>query len=234
MNARRAITTGALAALALGAWAGTAQAGAVKTPNACWSSFESRYRQLPVTLSGTASPVSPKVGRAVTVGGLRVRSALPNFFPVTGYNLGILKKGRNVIPTTVYVAVATNGTPRVRWVKAAVSSITTITDPDGRRNTGDERATPIVLNAGIPNVAFTAAQAGAMTFRQAGKGVLPSIPGAGAGGKAYPATGSVFVSARIGAVRVNFDCRPGTVKLTSVNTYKAVTARPFATVTARR
>lgn len=231
----RTVVLAVLCAGAAATVAPTAGAATVNTPNACWSSFESRYRQLPATLSASFAPASPGVGKQARLTGLRLKSALPSWMPVFAYNLGLLEKGTNSIPTLVHVAVSVpNSRQKVQIVTRKVMATAVITDPDGRRGSDDERSTPVRISVNLATTTWTPSRAGAVPALQAGRNTLRPVPGAANGGRTYNPTGSIFVSASLGLAKVNFDCRPGTVSASSITTYRPGTARPFALATARR
>ena len=206
-------------------------AAEVKTTNACYSSFETRNRDLDMTLAGTAAAASA-AGGTVTLSGVAVSSALPDFMPVFGYNLGILQAGRNDIAANVHVAVAgTNTVESVQILDADVTATTTVTDPDATPGTGDETATPVAVTVTLPNSVWTPSGSGPVEFRQAAPGTLPEVAGAGPGGGTAKPTGSIFVGAVIGPAKLSFDCQPGTTDLADLAHITPSTPAPFASAT---
>src|SRR5262249_53886815 len=151
----------------------TAGAATVTTPNACWSSFESRYRQLPATLSGSFAPAAPGVGKPTPLAGLRLKSAPPNWMPVLAYKLGLLETGTNSIPTLVHVAVSVpNSRQKVQIVTRQVMATAVITDPDGRRGSDDETSSPVRISVSLATTSWNPSRAGAVSALQAGPGTL--------------------------------------------------------------
>jgi hypothetical protein len=216
----------------------TTQAGSQTTTNACKSNATSTYSDLAWTLGGTATPNPATTGDTVTLSGASVQVNIPATLLIAGYNLGLLNVGANSIPTTVYVArSATNATPATQVDNFSITATTTITDPDGIPGTGDESATPLAVNQPLPDYTVTAG-GGNIAFAQAAPGTLPSIPGAGPGGAAVVAAGSIFASAQVagGLIKANFDCSPGNTIIdppggTSGTAFTPATAQPFETVT---
>ncbi len=203
-----------------------ALAAEVKTTNACYSSFETRNRDLDMTLAGAAASAT---GGSVTLSGVTVSSGLPDFMPVYGYNLGLLQTGRNDIAANVHVAVAGSNTAEsVQVLDAEVTATTTVSDPDGTPGTGDETATPVAVTVALPDSTWTPSGSGPVEFRQAPPGALPEVAGAGPGGGVAKPGGSVFVGAVIGPAKLSFDCQPGTTDLADLAHITPSTAAPFA------
>ncbi len=205
----------------------SARAGQASVLNACWSSFEARYRDLTLVFTGDAAGT----GTDVTLSGVTASVTLPDFLPLGAYNTGALAAGQNSIPAIVHFAIAGDGTTEGRQVvDTQVTATTTITDPDGSPGTGDETATPITATASFPNTTWTRVVTDAVSFRQAGPNTLPQVNNPD-GTKLYAPTGSLFFSALLpGNLRVSFDCRPGTTPLGDVKTYTPGNADPFATL----
>ncbi len=205
---------------------GPARAAEVKTTNACYSSFETRNRDLDMTISGTAGPGT---GGTVTLSALSVSSGLPDFMPVFGYNLGILQSGRNEIAANVHVAVAgSNTVESVQVLDADLTATTTVTDPDGTPGTGDETATPVAVTVALPDSSWTPSGSGPIEFTQALPGALPEVAGAGPAGAVAKPRGSIFVGATIGPAKLNFDCVPGTTDLADLARITPSTPAAFA------
>lgn len=203
-----------------------AGAGQASVANACWSSFESRYRDLTLTFTGDATAAQ---GTSVLLSGVAVSVTLPDFLPLGAYNTGALSVGANSIPAVVYVAIAGTGTAEpTQVVNVEVTASTTITDPDGSPGTGDETATPIAATAALADTTWERTGTDPVDFRQAGPNTLPQIPGVGGGGRTATPTGSVFFSALLSGLRVSFDCRPGSTTVGDVTGYNPGTADPFA------
>ncbi len=220
------IAGGLLGVLVLGAV--PVRAGQASVVNACWSSFEARYRDLTLVFTGDATAGA---GTSVTLGGVTASVTLPDFLPLGAYNTGALAVGQNSIPAIVYFAIQGDGTTEAtQVVNTEVTATTTITDPDGSPGTGDETATPITATASFPDTTWTRPGTDPVSFRQAGPNTLPQVNRPD-GTKLYSPTGSLFFSAVLpGQLRVSFDCRPGTTDLGDIKGPPTPgTADPFAT-----
>ena len=208
-----------------------ARAGQASVRNACWSSFEARYRDLTLVFAGEATAGT---GNNVTLSGVTASVTLPDFLPLGAYNTGALAVGQNSIPAIVYFAILGDGTTEgTQVVDTSVTAVTTITDPDGSPGTGDETATPITATATFPDTTWTrpGTDTDTVSFRQAGPNTLPQVNRPD-GTKLYAPTGSLFFSAVLpGQLRVSFDCRPGMTDLGDIKGPPTPgTADPFATL----
>lgn len=220
-----ALLLGFLLVLVVAAPAGAAT---TTTVNACHWSIDDYWRDLDLTLAGTASPSPVGPGGGVTLVGASVAARLPDWIPQYGYNLGLLRAGRNDLPSRVWVAITGDGTPQGTQVRElSVTASTTIT-VDGEQNFVS--ATPLDVAIPLPETAWSAPASGAASFRQAGAGALPALP-IGLGGAAVVPRGSIVVHTTLGAsVRLVLDCIPGS----ATNGGRAFTervAQPFASAT---
>jgi hypothetical protein len=228
---------------------GVVNAGTQANTNACISNATATYSNLDWTLSGTDTPDPVELGNGdVTLSGASVQVNIPATLLIAGYGLGLLTVGNNDIPTTVYVSrQATNATAVAPGVQAGANAVqvdnftfigvTTITDPDGTPGTGDETATPIVVDQPLPTMTVTPT-GGNIVWSQGPPGSIGQLP-AGVGSNAGTlVNGSIWASASVGGglVRANFDCFVGTTNIdppggTSGPTYTPGTTIPFETTT---
>jgi len=204
----RRMSSGVIAVAAIvvgGALAGPAAAAPVTTRNACQFSYDTYWRDIDVTLDGTASTAAARRGDAVGLGGLTVSAALPTWMAEYGFRFGLLREGYNEIPATVWVAVqGTNTEEGVRVFSVDAVAHTTI----AVNTAGQPQPAPIVYDIpDLPDSAWTA-RGGEIAFRQAPAGSLPMIP-AGPGGGLVAPVGSVYIQARLGAAVLGLDCLPG-------------------------
>lgn len=215
----------AAAALAVLAGAGLAalpvtSATAVPVSNACYNSINATIAPIEADFTATA-PASVAPGGAVNVTNLKTTVTMPGQVFLTGYNLGLLNNGAT-IPAKVRATIAGTGSVEgqkdTNLVDATLGPIQ-VNDPDGRRNSGDETAAPIVASVSFANMSFTAGQSGKVEIREA------AVPITGAGGG-----GGLQVDATVSVLTVNFRCSPGTVN-TATNTATFNAAAPFATTT---
>lgn len=237
------ITLGLLAGLVpalVVASTASAAPGTMTTTNACLSNATATYSDLNWTLTGTATPNPATLGAGdVTLGSSSVAVNIPATLLIAGYNLGLLTVGVNNIPTTVYVArTATNVSGTATQVDNFTTTVsTTISDPTGGPGTGDETATPLVVNQPLPDMVVTPS-GGTVSFAQGAPGTLPLLPAGVAGAGAVQPNGSLFATASVagGLIRANFDCFPGTTIIsppggTSGTTFTPSTPVPFENVT---
>lgn len=199
-----ALLLGCLLAMSAAAPAGAAS---TTTTNACHWSIDDYWRDLNVTLAGAAAPNPVGPGGGLTLGGASVAARLPDWIPEYGYNLGLLRAGRNDLPSRVWVAIAGDGTAQGVQVREVTVTASTTIAVDGGQNFVS--ATPLDVAIALPDTAWTAPAAGAASFRQAGAGTLPALP-IGLGGAAVVPRGSIVVHTTLGgSVRLVLDCVPG-------------------------
>jgi hypothetical protein len=206
--------------------ASPAFAGTLTTQNTCkWS--DGFYRHLDITLSGTGSPspVAPGSGLNLTQTSVGVR--LPEYLAKAGYDLSILKAGRNEIDVKAWIALAAPETPqggKVFPLEAVASTDITVDETTGEYKS----STPLDVTVPLPDTAWTAGSA-PVAFRQAGAGALGRVP-AGTAGAGVTAIGSAFISAqpRGGGLKLNIDCQPGSGE--GANPPTPTTAGAFETV----
>ena len=85
------------------------------------------------------------------------------------YNAGVLTTGTNTIPVTnIHTQIAATNTVEGTQTtdNAASMATTTITDPDGTPDTGDETATPGTLSVTYNDQTWTAGASGTIDFRE--------------------------------------------------------------------
>ncbi len=208
MITRRRTWAGAAAVAAVvagGALAGPASAATVVTPNACQYSYDTYWRDIPISLTGSVAAGSAERGDTVELEGLGVGATLPTWMAEYGYRFGLLREGYNEIPATVWIAVeGANTVEGVRVFEVDAIAHTTVT-VDGQ---GRPQPAPMVYDIpDLPDSAWTA-RGGEVTFRQALPGSLPPLP-AGPGGSTVVPVGSVYIQARLGAAILGLDCLPG-------------------------
>ncbi|MGE3620774.1 MAG: hypothetical protein AB7L84_09955 [Acidimicrobiia bacterium] len=209
-----------------------ATAATAVTPNACDNNLEpGRYRGIDLTWTGTASGTG-----TVTLSGLQVQAALPDFFPKTGYNTGLggIGVGANTIPVTAHVALAaTNTVEGTKTLTVDLDASFTITDPDGSPGNGDESSTPVQITATLPDVTWTRVDpAQPVSISQAGPGTLPNVGGVGPGGRDVQPDGSAFFVGDIAGLKLLFDCQPGSYSDASYTTFTPTQANAFAVAAA--
>jgi len=219
----------AVAATAALAGATTAVVPAAATPvvtgNACQYSYDGYWRDIAVTLDGTASRSSAARGDTITLTGTRVDASLPAWMAEYGFRFGLLREGENEIPATVWVAVqGANTEEGVRIFEVDATAHTTV----NLDATGRPLPAPMVYDIpDLPDSTWTA-RGGEVTFGQAPAGTLPPIP-AGPGGTTVVPVGSVYIQARLGAAVLGLDCLPGGYIADGAGHSNAV-PDPFATV----
>lgn len=192
---------------------------AASTPNSCRYSYDTLYRDMPISLEAAATivpdgrypaPTEVVPGQTLRTSAGTAGVVLPEYLAAFGYAVGLLHPDRNDIPVQVWLAIsATNTKERVQVVgPIAVTATTTIAvDP-----TDDNRfvsATPWQYTTPvIPALEWTAV-GGPVEFAQAGTGQLPQLP-VGADGALRTVTGSAVIRASFaGGVGIYMDCRPG-------------------------
>lgn len=218
------IGAAALCAAALLALPSTAS-GASTNLNSCQYSYDSYWRDMDVTMSG--SPV-PTAGAGVSLQSPSISAALPAWLAQYGYNFQLLKAGYNEIPVQVWYATrATNtveGTQVFSFETMAGTDITTA-------GSTFVSATPIEYE--VPSLAAQAwtRRGGPVQFRQAGSGSLPPLP-IGPGGRLQQPKGSLVISASLGAgITLTLDCVSGSF-IADGSERVETTAAPFAAVDA--
>lgn len=223
----RAAAVAATAGLLLGA-AGTSTAAAASRTvvNACQYSYDSYWRDMPVTLTGTPSVAVAQPGQRVRLTGQVFDVTLPDWLAEYGYNFGLLQAGENRLPTEVWVAVrATNTVEGVQWqrVETVATTIITVTSSGSF-----DEATPFTYDA--PRLTDTdwTAKGGPIAFSQARAGSLPALPVA-PGGADRPVRGSVYLHVDLGGIFLGLDCAPGGFIADGSNFSERI-APPFATV----
>lgn len=219
-----------LAAVAAGPTA--AEAASEVTPNACLYSWDNYYRDLDITLTGSATPNPLPPGEAVTLTA-SLSGTMPVWLPTYGYNLDLLTVGENRIPTTMLVAIEGVGSvEQVQVVKVSFDALTTVTDPDGTPRTNDEGGTPPIVDVQLDPTTWTSA-GGPIELRQASGATLTSQPDLGPDGGPVTPEGSIYISSSLSPeLRFNLDCQPGEqVAADRGETYTAAQAKPFETVT---
>ena len=216
------IGAAALCAAALLALPSTAS-GASTNLNSCQYSYDSYWRDMDVTMSG--SPV-PTAGAGVSLQSPSISAALPAWLAQYGYNFQLLKAGYNEIPVQVWYATrATNtveGTQVFSFETMAGTDITTA-------GSTFVSATPIEYE--VPSLAAQAwtRRGGPVQFRQAGSGSLPPLP-IGPGGRLQQPKGSLVISASLGAgITLTLDCVAGSF-IADGSERVETTAAPFAAV----
>ncbi|MGD9697139.1 MAG: hypothetical protein AB7V42_15930 [Thermoleophilia bacterium] len=218
----------AAAALATAATAaGPATGATVVTPNACQYSYDGYWRNIPVTLEGTA-PATASPGATITTSGQATSAELPTWLGATGYQFGLFALGTNDFPATVWVAVqATNTAERIQTVRLETTAHVTISlnelgQPQASAITYD----PILL----PNFDWRSTR-GPVEVRQAPAGSLPPIP-VGPGGGLQKPDGSFYIRAELGALNLGLDCLPGAFTADG-GSHSNQTAAPYASVDVR-
>ena len=212
---------------ALAVLAAPAAATPAKVSNACQYKFDGYWRTLDLTTDGVAGPNPVAHGGTIGLTQSTIHADMPTWIGDYGYNLGLLKEGRNEIPTRIWVAIGgTATTPGVQVHELAATAVTHITvQPDGT-----PKSTPISVTVPIPDTSWQAGADGVAAFAQAGPGTLPEIP-VGPSGALVKPTGSVFISAQLeGGLHYDLDCQPGHAMSTGSGseTFTAGTATPFA------
>lgn len=221
------------AALVVGGTRRTAVAAAAS--NACKSNATGTFSDITVGLTGNVSPASITVGAGtITLSGVSFTAAVPATLLIAGYNLGLLTTGPNTIPVKAWVALAGSNTTEAKQVVQFTTSVsTTITDPNGIPGNGDETATPLNINVGLPDTTWTPAAAGTVNFSQGAPGSLPTIAAGQVGPGATTPQGGIFISAQVagGLIKANFDCQGGTSAVGGAS-FTPSTPAPFASAAA--
>ncbi len=203
----RAALVSAVVALATAAGAAQPASAATQTTgNACQYGYDGYWRDMDVTLGGSASVPAAQPGQQVALTGQSVAAALPDWLAQYGYSFGLLEAGYNEIPVTVWVAVrGVNTAERVQVQQVDTVATTTITTGPGGLFAS---ATPIAYS--VPSLADTdwTATGGDVSFHQAASGSMPPLP-VGTGGAPRTPRGSVYILARLGDAQLGLDCLPG-------------------------
>jgi hypothetical protein len=205
-----------------------AEAGTVTTTNACLYSVNGEYRNQLVKLTGVGSPAGAAAGATATLSGASLSAVLPPSLPKTGYDLGIFKAGRNLIPSRVWLAIAATGaSPATQVRELSVTASTTIkVGALGNFVSG----TPIVVTIPLPDTTWTVDGSAPVAFSQAGPGTLPSLP-VGINDTVMPVSGSIVVKPTLANLRFLMDCQPGSTAA-PFKTFTPAIAAPFATLEA--
>lgn len=205
-----------------------ARAGTLTSPNACLYSFNNEYRDQPITLGGSGSPLGAPAGAVAVLSGASVSARLPETLPRQGYELGVFSPGLNLVPSRVWVALRGAGlAPASQVFALTVTASTTITvDAGGNFVSG----TPIEVTVPIPDSSWTVTGAEPVAFSQAGAGALPPLP-VGIDNAVVPVAGSIVVAPKLADLRFVLDCVPG-VTSADRKSYSAVDAAAFATLEA--
>ncbi|MBJ7329847.1 MAG: hypothetical protein JHC95_08120 [Solirubrobacteraceae bacterium] len=223
---RRLLSSAVLAASLCALVPGAAMAGSQSVGNSCLYSYDSYWRDMPVTLTGTPNKTTAAPGETVRLAGQTLDVTLPDWLAEYGYNLGLLQPGENQLPTEIWVAIrGTNTTQGVQWQQVDTVAKTTITTT----STGSfQDATPFVYD--VPHLTDTdwTAKGGPIAFSQARSGSLPAIP-VGPGGANRTPKGSVFLNVDISGYKLGLDCASGGFIAQGAN-YSEHIAPPFATV----
>ena len=198
----------ALAAAGVLGATGIAHGGTQVSQNACHYAFDNAWRNLDVSLTGTASPLSVTPGQQVTLTGASAYVALPSWIPQYGYNAGLLKEGTNEIPVRAWLALAGSNTAEgVQVIPITATATTTVVATGGTFRSG----TAPVMNVPLPDTTWTAGGEDTVAFSQAGPGSLPGgLPAAG--GQTVTPRGSLYVNAALsggGGLAFVMDCQPG-------------------------
>ncbi len=204
---------------------------ALSAVNACKSNATGTFSDITIGLTGTGV-VDGATGNA-TLSGVNFTAAVPATLLISGYNLGLLTVGTNNIPVKGWVSIAATGTTQgTQMVQFSTTVATTIADPNGVPGNGDETATPLQVNLGLPNTNWTTSGGGLPAFSQGAPGTLPTIPAGQVAAAATTPAGGVFISAQVagGLIKANFDCQGGTSAVGGA-TFTAVTPGAFATAT---
>ncbi len=204
---------------------------ALAATNACKSNATGTYSDISVGLTGTGV-VDGATGNA-TLSGVNFTAAVPATLLIAGYNLGLLTVGANNIPVKGWVSIAASGTTQgSQMVQFSTTVATTIADPNGIPGNGDETATPLQVNLGLPTTTWTTNGGGLPVFSQGAPGSLPVIPAGQVAAGATTAIGGIFISAQVagGLIKANFDCQGGTSAVGGA-TFTPSTPGAFATAT---
>lgn len=228
MSRRRAALLATLGALAAAA-ALPSVAGATTVKNSCRWSLDNLYRDLDAAVAGGAGLGAVSPGQPVALTDLTGRSLLPEYVAELGYNIGLMTEGLNTFPATVWVAVASSGSPVTQVVSGTVSVSTTVSV------TADEAkefvsASPMDVSLPLSSSNWTAPAAGPLSFRQAGPGTLPTLP-IGPGRSQRQPIGSIVILTELGTTLISLDCQPGASAANAESLTPAV-ASPFLSLAA--
>lgn len=223
MIARRIGVAAALAATLLAVPASAS--GAVTHRNSCQYSYDGYWRDMDVTVGGTAAVAAAQPGDPITVNGHSMSVALPDWLAQYGYNFGLLDAGHNEIPVRVWLAL--RGVNTAEGVR--VQAFDTVAETDIQTANGIfVSATPIEYSVPVLPATHWTASGGPVEFRQAGSGSLPVLP-VGPGGRDLRPKGSLFISATLGEATLGLDCVPGAFIAQGSERVESTPA-PFATV----
>ena len=140
-------------------------AGTSAANNACFAEADGTYFSATITTSGSAVPDAYNPG-SIVLWNTSVQAVFAGTTMVAGYNLGLLAAGDNNIPVDIVSTIhASNSVEGTLIDVQSVAAPVTVSDPDGTRNTGDETATPLVINLGLPDSNWTPT-GGDMAFTQ--------------------------------------------------------------------
>jgi hypothetical protein len=199
--------------------------GAVTHRNSCQYSYDGYWRDMDVTVGGTAGVAAAQPGDPITVGGHGMSVALPDWLAQYGYNFGLLRAGHNEIPVRVWLAL--RGVNTVEGTRLQAFETVAETDIE-TANGAFVSATPIEYSVPVLPATQWTARGGPVEFRQAGSGSLPDLP-VGPGGRDQKPKGSLFISAALGEATLGLDCVPGEY-IAQGSERVETTPAPFATV----
>lgn len=174
-------------------------------PNACRNSITTQWDQVSFAINASASPSPVAPGGAVTLSGITQTMDVPGTIFVSGYKVGLLTVGANLVPVTVHTVIDATATGNGQQMTNVVDSVvsTVISDPDAVPGTGDETATDGTLSVAYADEIWTADLSDApVAFREHTDAGVTGVSG-----------GGVIVVAHVanGFFDVQFRCIPGTV-----------------------
>jgi hypothetical protein len=157
--------------------------------NVCWIDALDQYRDVTIAPSGFATAVASP-NDVIWLSGAEVSVLVPEEVVVEAYNLGaIFSPGFHNFPATLNVEIlAENSVEGSQLASGSASGSTTIVDPNGERDTGDESADPVELILTLTDTSWTAPPVTRdVVFTQ----------------------GTVAATITLGAVNAGLSCQPG-------------------------
>jgi hypothetical protein len=142
-------------------------AEAITQNNACLLPSLGEYRDIVVDVSGLPDEDTIVVGDFVMLSTTVLEVDMDAALILELYAANLLSPGVNAIPSVFDLDLdATLSLPGSQMASGAGTAFTTISDPDGTPNTGDETATPAVVTVFLSDTVWQGTTGGSMDFTQ--------------------------------------------------------------------